>query len=164
MKTWSKIRDKLENDYLAPSLRGHVRYFVTTYRESHDREGRAAILLDGEEIFSSNYYEFEAKTRELFLKPSDTSSPGERHEQVWRGAENAGAFDQHSFYHAFDLFDNQSIEESLSSDRLLVRIFALMDRRVGKRRLAAMRDAMEQADEVTRRFYDIRMRAEGLAP
>ena len=56
MATWSGIRKKLENEYLAESLRGHIQYFATTYRESHDREGRAAILLDGEEIVSGGYY------------------------------------------------------------------------------------------------------------
>ncbi len=43
MPTWSGTRKKLETDYLCPALRGRVRYFATTYRESHDREGRAAI-------------------------------------------------------------------------------------------------------------------------
>ena len=44
MSTWSGTRKKLEEDYLCPALRGRVRYFATTYRESHDQEGRAAIL------------------------------------------------------------------------------------------------------------------------
>ena len=48
MVTWSAIRHKLENEYLSESLRGHIRYFATTYRESHDQEGRAAIYYDGQ--------------------------------------------------------------------------------------------------------------------
>ena len=59
MSTWSGIRKKLEADYLCPALRGRVRYFATTYRESHDREGRAAILVDGGEILKSNYFEYD---------------------------------------------------------------------------------------------------------
>ncbi len=39
MATWSATRHKLENEHLAESLRGHIRYFATTYRESHDQEG-----------------------------------------------------------------------------------------------------------------------------
>ena len=27
MSTWSGIRNKLENDYLCPALRGHIQYF-----------------------------------------------------------------------------------------------------------------------------------------
>ena len=44
-----------------------------------------------------------------------------------------GVFDQRCFYEAFDLFDNQSIELSLEIDNMLVRIMAILDRRVGKR-------------------------------
>ena len=36
---------KLEEEYLAESLRGHITYFVTRYRKSHDQEGRACILM-----------------------------------------------------------------------------------------------------------------------
>ena len=39
-----------------------------------------------------------------------------------------GIFDQRSFYIAFDEFDNQSIDKSLKSENLLVRIFAILDR------------------------------------
>lgn len=48
------------------------------------------------------------------------------------------------FYEAFGIFDNQSVEESLVSKNLLVRIFALLDRRLGKRRLLALEESIEQ--------------------
>lgn len=57
MKRWSNIRNKLENEFLAESLRGRITYFVTTYSKCPDHEGRAAIRLDGVEIFKSSYYE-----------------------------------------------------------------------------------------------------------
>ena len=56
MSTWNGIRNKLENDYLCPALRGHIQYFATSYWESHDQTGRAAIRLDGVEVLRSNYY------------------------------------------------------------------------------------------------------------
>ncbi|CAN3957959.1 hypothetical protein HEAFMP_HEAFMP_01230, partial [Dysosmobacter welbionis] len=46
VSTWSGIRNKLENDYLCPTLRGHIQYFAASYWESHDQTGRAAIRLD----------------------------------------------------------------------------------------------------------------------
>ena len=58
MSTWSGIRNKLENDYLCPALRGHIQYFSTSYSKSHDHEGRAAIRLDGVEVLRSNYYDY----------------------------------------------------------------------------------------------------------
>ena len=56
VSTWSGIRNKLENDYLCPALRGHIQYFATSYSKSADHEGRAAIRMDGVEVLRSNYY------------------------------------------------------------------------------------------------------------
>ena len=56
MTTWSSIRHKLETDYLAQALRGHIQYFATSYSRCPDHEGRASIRLDGQEILSGGYY------------------------------------------------------------------------------------------------------------
>ena len=164
MPTWSGIRKKLETDYLCPALRGRVRYFATTYRESHDREGRAAILVDGEEILKSNYFTY---SRVLWERARDY-----RDEQGlnWREAYlktdktvlDDGLFDQRDFYAAFQEFDNQSMETSQSSENPIVRIFALLDRRLGKRRLAALEETMENELDWVRPFYLLRIEAEGL--
>lgn len=58
MSTWSGMRNKLENDYLCPALRGHIQYFATSYSKSADHEGRAAIRVDGVEVLRSNYYTY----------------------------------------------------------------------------------------------------------
>lgn len=47
MATWSGIRKKLETEYLAQSLQGHIQFYATSYSRSHDHEGRAAIRYDG---------------------------------------------------------------------------------------------------------------------
>ena len=73
-----------------------------------------------------------------------------------------GIFDQRCFYNAFAEFDQQSIEMSLKSENLIVRIFAVLDRRVGKRRLALMKETIADEPDTFREFYAIRMKAEGL--
>ena len=78
------------------------------------------------------------------------------------GTLNDGCFDNGFFYEAFHEFDNQSIEKSLVSKNPLVRILALLDRRLGKRRLLALEESMEQELDWVRAFYVIRMQAEGL--
>lgn len=162
MPTWSGIRKKLETEYLAQSLRGHIQYYATSYRQSHDQEGRAAIRYDGKEIIKGCYWNNWVKAH---LFPKD-----EKYERRIR-VENAymddtalrlGVFDQRSFYRAFEEFGNQSIEKSLESDDLIVRIMAVLDRRVGKRRLLLMKEKMENEPETFREFYAIRMKAEGL--
>ena len=73
-----------------------------------------------------------------------------------------GIFDQRCFYNAFAEFDQQSIEMSLKSENLIVRIFAVLDRRVGKRRLALMKETIEEEPDTFQEFYAIRLKAEGL--
>ena len=125
MPTWSGIRKKLETEYLARSLRGYIQYYATSYRQSPDQEGRAAIRYDGKEIIKGCYWNNWMKAH---LFPKD-----EKYERRMR-VENAymddtalrlGVFDQRSFYRAFEEFDNQSIEKSLKSDDLIVRIMAV---------------------------------------
>ena len=61
-----------------------------------------------------------------------------------------GIFDQRCFYNAFAEFDNQDIETSLKSENLIVKIFAVLDRRVGKRRLKIMKETiMDESDTVS---------------
>ena len=164
MPTWSGIRKKLETDYLCPALRGRVRYFATTYRESHDREGRAVILVDGKEILKSNYFTY---SRVLWERARDyRDEQGLNWREAYLKADKTvlddGLFDQRDFYAAFQEFDNQSVEASLSSENPIVRIFALLDRRLGKRRLAALEETMENELDWVRPFYLLRIEAEGL--
>lgn len=164
MPTWSGTRKKLEEDYLCPALRGRVRYFAVTYKKCPDHEGRAAILVDGAEVLKSGYYNYAP----VFWKLQ--SDLKQMEEMEWREAAqkagqmvlNDGLFDQRDFYNAFQEFDNQSVEASLSSENPIVRVFALLDRRVGKRRLAALESAMETELDWVRPFYLLRMEAEGL--
>ena len=152
MATWSGIRKKLESEYLAKSLQGHIQYYATTYSRSHDHEGRAAIRYDGKEIIKGCYWYNWTKAGQF---PKD-----EKYERRMR-EENAftddtalklGVFDQRSFYAAFQEFDQQSIEKSLKSENLIVRIFAVLDRRVGKRRLLMMKDTIEAGTEYFQRI------------
>ena len=162
MATWSGIRHKLEIEYLAISLRGHIQYFVTTYSKSPDHEGRAAIRYNGKEIIKGNYWNQYVKAH---LFPKDDTYERRMHEGIPfidNTALELGVFDQRCFYQAFDEFENQNIDKSLFSDNLIVRIFAVLDRRVGKRRLISMRNFMEDQPPVFQEFYAIRVHHEGL--
>ena len=162
MSTWSGIRKKLESEYLAESLKGDISYFATSYSRSPDHEGRAAIRYKGKEIIKGCYYynwtkaayfpkdeKYERRMREECAYIDDT-------------AIKLGIFDQTCFYRAFDEFDNQSIEKSLCSENMLVRIFAVLDKRVGKRKLISMKENIENEPDSIKEFFAIRMDAEGI--
>ena len=162
MATWSGIRKKLEKDYLAESLRGHIQYYVTSYSKSPDHHGRASIRYDGKELISGCYWNnwFQA---EFFPKDEKYQERMKREFAfIDDTALKLGVFDEICFYEAFQIFDNQSIEESLESENLIVRIFAVLDRRVGKRRLLAMKETILAEPEMFQLFYTIRADAENL--
>ncbi|MGM9680046.1 MAG: hypothetical protein ACI3XR_00925 [Eubacteriales bacterium] len=163
MATWSKIRSKLENEYLAESLRGHIQYYCTSYSKSPDQEGRASIRLDGKELISGCYWNNWFKAP--FFPHDETYEKRMREEFAYMDetALKLGVFNQRCFYRAFHEFDQQSIEQSLNSDDLIVRIFAVLDRRVGKRRLIKMKDSLNEKDEIFYLFYSIRIRAENIS-
>ena len=150
MSSWSGIRKKLETEYLAPSLRERIQYYATSYSRSPDHEGRAAIRYDGKEIIKGCYYNNWIKA-DLF--PKD-----EKYEK--RMKKEFAFMDDTAL--RLGIFDQQSIEMSLKSENLIVRIFAVLDRRVGKRRLALMKETIAEEPDTFREFYAIRMKAEGL--
>ena len=51
---------------------------------------------------------------------------------------------------------------SLKSENLIVKIFAVLDRRVGKRRLKIMEKTIMEESDTFQEFYAIRAKAEGL--
>ena len=154
------MRDKLENEYLAYSLRGHIQYFATSYSKCPDHEGRAAIMLDRKEIISGSYWEQWSKAS--LLPKDEILETRLKNEFPFMDniAVKYGQFDQRCFYEAFHEFDNQSIGQSLASENMLVRILSVLDKRIGKRRLERMGISVSQEPEMFQIFYDIRCKHE----
>lgn len=160
MHRWSNMRSKLENDYLTESLRGRIRYFATSYSKCPDHEGRAAILFDEKQVIAGSYCEQWSKAH---LLPKDNILKMRLRTEfpfIDDTALKYGQFDQRCFYSAFREFDNQSIDISLKSEDLIVRIFAVLDRRTGKRTLAKIGENISDEPEMFQLFYNIRMNAE----
>lgn len=150
-KSWSNLRRILEEDRLCPALRGRVQYFMTRYHDAHDDEGRLCIRVDGKEYLNSCFMNIR------YQKPD--------HQWHWRTKEDQnaqGLFDNLDVLNAIDAYmDELTIDEALSSDDPLIRLFAVLDRRVGKRRLPALAAAMENEPEWLQFFYRLRLDAEG---
>ena len=166
MKSWSDIRKILEQDRLAPPLRGRVQYFITRYREAHDDHGRISIRVDGEEVFKSSIFDVFKLNREI-ERCIDEQYPAMTGRDRWNKENELliteGAASEGMFYYAFREYDTQSIEQSLESKNALVRILAILDRRVGKRRLAAIKErGFDGEPEWVQFFYRLRLEAEGV--
>ena len=60
------------------------------------------------------------------------------------------------FYYSANKFLSDSIEDSLESKDILLNIFALIDRRVGKKRLLSMSEKIRLKHSIVQYFYDLR--------
>jgi len=56
-------------------------------------------------------------------------------------------------------FLTEPIEKSLESDDILLNVLAIVDRRVGKKRLSALEEEMQMKHPVVKYFYELRRRA-----
>lgn len=60
------------------------------------------------------------------------------------------------FYSAANTFLSGAIDESLESKDILLNVFALVDRRVGKKRLLSMAEKMKLKHPIVQYFYELR--------
>jgi len=164
--SWSAMRKVLEQDNICDSLKGRIQYFVTRYAKSHDEQCRVAIRLDGKEIFKSSSID---RTIKRVTVVESNVIPREQAESYWDywdkvhlETRNRGGFGRYGFYNAFHEYHNQSIEKSLASLDPVVRLFAIMDKRVGKRRLPIMYSELEAQPEWLQIFYKLRLEADGI--
>lgn len=168
---WSKLRKRLEN-LICESLRERVKFSVTNYRKAHEQMGRAFISVDKNEVFNmctltSDNALFEKEEEllndlqlkyDVFNEEQNCSIQNKAHEIIM----TEGVFAQYDFFEAVEQYLNSSIEVSLQSNHIIIKILFLIDRRVGKRTLKKMADSIAQEKEIVQYFYHLRCEAEGL--
>ena len=66
------------------------------------------------------------------------------------------------FVHTITVYLKTDISAALHSDNYLLRVFAYMDRRVGRRTLVRIKDEVEVLPEWVKQFYQIRCEADGI--
>ena len=177
--SWSGLRNKLERDCLCPALRGRVQYFLTHYHGAPDGYGRFCVRVDGAEHVMANPYDYygrgyaELENRlkaERGVPPRAWTGRGTLHEaeneaverEAERQAMEDGVFEIWFVTDALRAYTQSPIAESLRSDNPLVRLFAVLDRRVGRRTLLKLSQEVDDQPEWLRFFYRLRLEAEGL--
>lgn len=175
--SWSKIRKVLEQDFLCEKLRGRVQYFFTIYHSAHDQSGRFAVRADGEEIFQANPYNEKYYNEYYDILHQEENVPFRKwdgkhflFEEENREIEKKSALfairdgraDSYDVLISIDTYLNQSVEESLESENLLLRMFAVLDRRIGRRTLLKLVASYQSLPEWLRRIYELRFKAEGI--
>lgn len=176
--SWSGLRKRLEQDYLCERMRGRVQYFCTHYHGAPDDYGRFAIRVDGVERLFGNPYCYYIKgyaamenslKREAGVPWREWVDGVMLHEDENREVEKAvkaiaindGVFEIYDITDGLRIYTQSPIGESLNHTDPTVRLFAVLDRRVGKRSLARLAAELQAQPEWLRFFYKLRLEAEG---
>ena len=158
-KSWLGMKKQLEQ-LLCPALQGRIAYFLATYHQVHNAYGRAAIRLDGKELACFSWIEMYQQDADLDLQWQKEGKQDEKAlKQQW---------DREKIYHDLDFLDaalqflEMPVGKALESENYIIKIFALLDRRVGRRSLERIAQRVEYAayPEWVRQFYELRLEGE----
>lgn len=167
-KSWSGMRHYLEKDMLAPSLKGRVRYNCTTY-VGMDGCHIFEIYIDGslKKQFSwetvNSYFIQDQRLGDADAKKKEKALP-HYWDDFWQRLEKTpiterAEYTDEEFCDALALYRNQSITKSMDSEHPLVRLFAILDRRIGKRTLERVKETITGQPEWLESIYKMRMDA-----
>jgi hypothetical protein len=163
--SWSGMRKYLEKEMLATSLSNRVRYNCTEY-----------VGMDGCHIFeiyidNKLFKQFSLETVNTYFINNglkDNNEPfGKR--EYWLGfwgtldrttILSRTEYTDEEFCDALEQYRIQNIQDSLISDNPLVRMFAVLDRRVGRRSLEKLRSCVDIQPTWLAEIYNLRMNAE----
>ncbi|HYW71117.1 MAG TPA: hypothetical protein VE961_08790 [Pyrinomonadaceae bacterium] len=144
---WSKLKSRIKS-LIAPEVRDRIDFHLTSYRESHDGADKVWITIDGARIFTCKHYQREWAEDGLFQRGFQREEVA----SILRRTEIQGPRD---FGVATRAYLDMPIVEALKSSDPIVRAFAIVDRRVGKRTLAKL-DLSDCEHTLVSAFYDLR--------
>ena len=142
---WSKLKKNVES-FLCESLKERVELFTTWYKDGGS-PGRACgmILVDKKEVFTAN-------TNQWIALSKEKSS-----EDLWE----LGVFEESEFRNSLKEYLHLSIDDALRSEDIIIRALALVDRRVGKRKLRKIK-ILEGEHQIIKFMFNLRCQAEGI--
>lgn len=165
LKSWSNMRKYLEKEMVADSLQGKVRYNCTTYA-GMDGCHIFEVFFDGE-LFK----QFSLETvNSYFIKMGYIEKPAhmttsDYWKDFWELADKYPLdkrceYTDEEFAEALEQYRQSDIKDSLRSDNPIVKMFAIIDRRVGKRTLEKVAASINGEPEWVREVFEFRMREE----
>ncbi|MBQ2953961.1 MAG: hypothetical protein IJE07_10495 [Clostridia bacterium] len=149
------MKKLLEQDLLCSALRGRVSYHLTRYSKFGSSGSCASVSLDGQPVKKFGFlYAIAQLSRKGLLAagqyPWDVPMEARDEYELWE------------FTDALKTFRNQPITASVRSGNPIIRMFAIVDRRVGKRTLVKLQESLSDQPEWLRKLYVARMAAEGI--
>ena len=156
-KSWSGLNKQL-NESLCDSLKDRISYFLTRYHEVHDSYGRASIKLDGKELVVFSWIDMYRQERDISERWKETGVYDSDALELKNKWEKEGTLSEWDFLQAATDFLQMPIADALTCDNCLIRIFAILDRRVGSRTIKQIQDSeiYKTYPEWVQQFYTLR--------
>ena len=161
--SWSAMRKYLEQEMIADSIKGRIRYGCTTY-----------VGMDGWHIFdisidSNQVKRFSLETVNTYFinngykTNNNPFGTDEYWSEFWSLLESVSVnerteYTDEEFCSSLEVYRSQNILDSIYSENPLVRMFAILDRRLGKRTLT--KQDVDQQPTWLQQFYNLRINAE----
>lgn len=182
---FNKVKQQLEG-FLSPSLASKVQYRPNGYRYQSDKTIQCYMTVDKKEIFNTKekiiqWYDSEQEAIhdlqqlvwvtdaevEAVRKALGPEVPVDRLQVIAKDRKVKACAKEiiHAQNELFKsdfqktalIYLSSAIEESLASKDILMNVFALVDKRLGNKRLLAMRQTMSVKHPVVRYFYHLRL-------
>lgn len=163
--SWSGMRKYLEQDMLTSALQGRIRYGCTTY-VGMDGCRIFEVCIDGVQVKRFSWETVNTYFIDNgYVKNSNPSGISEYWSEFWPLLEKypinqRTEYTDEEFCEALETYRNQDIQDSINSCNPLVRMFAVLDRRIGKRTLKKICETIDEQPEWLRLFYVLRLDAE----
>lgn len=153
--SWKGMKKYLEQDMLCKSLWGRVVYHYDVYPKFGSSSACFTVILDDAVIkkFGLMYVIGQMKQQGRLAEK----------QYLWDiPMSERDEYEDSEFSEALKAYRNQPIAESLASPNPIQRMFAIVDRRVGKRTLQQLCNSVREQPEWLRPFYEARLTAEGI--
>ncbi len=146
--SWSGMKKYLEQEMLCPALRGRVTWELTRFRPAGDEGSVFTVCLDGKPV---KRFGFQLAAKALRDRGFDIL-------HAWDiPFSQRDEYTDDEFAEALKIYRNQPISLSVDSENPIVRMFAVVDRRVGTRTLVRLRGMMCAQPEWFRKLYEARI-------
>jgi hypothetical protein len=168
---WSRLKSRVESQF-ASRLGGSVRLHQARYRHTHEEVGRVTITVDGREVAAFSTHMGGVQLRPLTDAVMDARGTWGSYAayqaieaEVFAGAKAellaTGDLSDGVALVALRGYLGLSIEAALVDPKPLVRGLAMLDRRLGKRRLQLLRERPD-SNVLVGDFFALRCQAEGI--
>ena len=153
--SWRGMKKYLEQDMLCPALRGRVTYQLEVYPRFGSSGSTFTVSLDSRPVKKFGF--MYAITR---LEEQGRLARGQ---SLWRiPMDERDEYSDDEFSGALKAYRNQPVQQSLSSGNPIVRMCAIVDRRVGRRTLASLAGSVSVQPGWLQALYAARLGAEGI--